>query len=254
MDILLNKERQTLLDYLTHVKISLKEWIFADVRLTEQSDKTFAISEAATLLQSHFEDKEGKIYICDDQKILMLLRWGKDRSAEHIRENIKKQLPEGSCEIRAYESTDSGLMKLELLMTCQKQRDAQSIAEIRSLRQENIIFVADDDMYMRLLVKKGITTPATFFELADGSDVLPAYKKHGPDILFLDIHLPHSNGLEILHDILSLDPDAYVVMLSADSSRENVEQAIRSGAKGFLTKPFTKDKLQAFIKKCPTIF
>ena len=253
MDILRNGQRQTLLDYLMRVKTSLHEWLFVDVRLTEQPDQSFTTTHAAALLQERFSGKEGKIYIFNEQDILMLLCWGKDRSEEHITEQVRHHLPEGSCEVHVYESTTNGLMKLKMLITRQKQPVLNSIADRRRQRQENIVLVADDDMYMRMLVKKGISTKATLHELGDGSDVLPAYEKHAPNILFLDIHMPHIDGLGILHSIQSIDPEAYVIMLSADSSRENVEHAISKGAKGFLTKPFTKEKLQNFIQKCPTI-
>jgi DNA-binding NarL/FixJ family response regulator len=42
-------------------------------------------------------------------------------------------------------------------------------------------------------------------------------------------------------------------MLSADSSQGNVAHAMQQGAKGFMAKPFAKDKLLEHLKKCPTI-
>ncbi len=253
MDILRHGQRQTLLDYLTRVKASLEEWLFVDVRLTEPSDPTFSVADAAALLQENFNGKEGKIYIFNDRDILMLLRWGKERSAEHISEDVKKHLPAGSCEVHVCESSANGLLQLKISLSPQKTQETQSINALRRLRPENVILIADDDMYMRLLVKKGITTPATILELADGGEVLAAYQKQMPDVLFLDIHMPHVDGLEILRGIQAIDPESYVIMLSADSSRENVEEAIHKGAKGFMTKPFSKEKLQGFIQKCPTI-
>ena len=72
MEILSHKNHQELLDYLPHVKSSLKEWLFVDVRLTGNSDKNFVISNAADLIHSLFESKEGKLFICNDREILML--------------------------------------------------------------------------------------------------------------------------------------------------------------------------------------
>jgi two-component system chemotaxis response regulator CheY len=116
---------------------------------------------------------------------------------------------------------------------------------------ENIIvLVADDDMYMRLLVKKGVGVGTVVHEVADGSEVLSAYKTHVPNILFLDIHMPNLEGPIVLRSILEFDPNAYIVMLSADSTPENVKMTSQYGAKGFLGKPFTKEKLQDYVKKC----
>ncbi len=82
---------------------------------------------------------------------------------------------------------------------------------------------------------------------------LDKYTNIAPDILFLDINLPDVTGHELLEKILILDPDAYVIMLSGNCDRDNITQAISKGAKGFIAKPFTKDKLFQYIDRCPTI-
>ena len=250
MEILSYKNHQELLDYLPHVKSSLREWLFVDVRLTENSDKDFAITDAADLIHSLFESKEGKLYICNDREILMLLRWGQSHDLVEITKSVEERLPAGSCEIHVREPTPEGIAKFEMLITYRKP---VGLADIRRARQEKIILVADDDMYMRMLVKKGANEGITVHEVADGKYVLASYKKYIPDILFLDIHMPNTEGTNNLQNILFIDPKAYIIMLSADSSRENVELTAHKGAKGFLTKPFTKEKLQEYIRKCPTV-
>ena len=52
----------------------------------------------------------------------------------------------------------------------------------------------------------------------------------------------------MLGQILGFDPQAYVVMLSGNSYMEDVTKAMKAGAKGFVTKPFPKDKLLNYIK------
>ncbi|MGE3624284.1 MAG: response regulator transcription factor [Bdellovibrionales bacterium] len=245
-----HKNQQELLDYLPHIKSFLKEWLFVDVRLTENSDKDFTIGNAAELLHALFESKEGKLYICNDREILMLLRWGARPDPARIARSVEEKLPQGSCDVHVHESTPEGIAKFEMLITYRKP---VSLADIRRARTEKIVLVADDDMYMRMLVKKGAGEGLTVHEAADGKDILSAYKKHVPDMLLLDIHMPNMDGTAVLRDVLAVDPKAYVIMLSADSSRENVEQTLQKGAKGFLTKPFTKEKLQEYIRKCPTI-
>jgi two-component system chemotaxis response regulator CheY len=197
-----------------------------------------------------FRNKEGKLYICNNREILMLLRWGPNHNTAEISKSVEERLPAGSCEVHAHEPTPEGIAKFEMLITYKKP---VALADLRRARREKIILIADDDMYMRMLVKKGASDGATVHEIADGGEVLAAYKKYVPDILFLDIHMPNKEGTDILQDILALDSNAYIIMLSADSSRENVSLALKQGAKGFLTKPFTKEKLQEYIRKCPTI-
>lgn len=252
MEILFHKHHKELLDYLPHIKSSLKEWLFVDVRLTEACDKNFTITNAADLLHSLFLDKEGKLYICNGREILMLIHWGRSYALSEITRSVEHYLPQGSCEVHAHEPTPEGLAKVEMLITYKRSSASPSLADIRSTRRENVVLIADDDMYMRMLVKKGVSSQATIHEVGDGKEVVDAYNKYAPDILFLDIHMPNVEGTSALHTILTIDPKAYVLMLSADSSRENVELTTKSGAKGFLTKPFTKDKLMEYIKKCPT--
>ncbi len=123
----------------------------------------------------------------------------------------------------------------------------------RELRNENIVLLADDDLFMRLMVKKGLGDEFQIIELADGADVVARYQEQKPDIVFLDIHLPKKNGLDVLKEIMEFDQNAYVVMLSADSTHEKVHNCRQLGAKGFITKPFTKDKLHEYLMRCPTI-
>jgi DNA-binding NtrC family response regulator len=113
--------------------------------------------------------------------------------------------------------------------------------------------IADDDMYVRKLVKKGMESHVQVHEVVDGNEVLAAYREYVPDVVFLDIHMPSKDGTEVLKELLIADPQAYVIMLSADSSLSNVEWSMRQGAKGFLTKPFTRGKLLEYISRCPTI-
>lgn len=82
---------------------------------------------------------------------------------------------------------------------------------------------------------------------------MAAYEEHMPDIIFLDIHLPNISGLKIMNQIQKRDPDAYIVMISADSIMDNVQKAKANGCKAFFTKPFTKDRILESLKDCASI-
>jgi len=117
----------------------------------------------------------------------------------------------------------------------------------------NRVLIADDNTFIRFLVKKWLEAEAQIIEIAHGKDVLDAYKEHAPNVVFLDIHLPGRNGKDILKDILAYHKEAYVVMLSADSMKENVLFASNNGAKAFITKPFTRETLHRYFSMCQTI-
>ena len=78
----------------------------------------------------------------------------------------------------------------------------------------------------------------------DGINALQQMKRLTFDVVFLDIEMPKQNGLETLKLIQQQHPNVFVVMLSCHSSLENVQQAIKNGAQGFIVKPFTTDKIR----------
>lgn len=254
MEIVNQKNHEELLRYLPYVKLSIQDWLFVDVRLTDLQEAGISIEKAAESVHALFKSREGKIYVCNEQEILMIVRWGKEMPASIVADSVGKALPEKGCQIFVQEPTMGGIAKLEILITYKKPVLVLSPADIRATRRENIVMVADDDMYMRLLVRKGLGPQYSVIEIADGKEITESYQKTNPDILLLDIHMPNMNGTNVLQEVLKKDPKAFVVMLSADSSRENVQAAAHKGAKGFLTKPFSREKLQEYVNKCPTIF
>ncbi|MEJ0062559.1 MAG: response regulator [Alphaproteobacteria bacterium] len=252
MEILFRKDSGKLLDYLPRIQSSLREWRLIDVRLLSP-DKHFTPADAANSIDALFKDKDGKIYICNDNEALALLHWGENGALAEITENVQRCLLADRCEVHAREPTPEGLIKLKTLAEYKEPNGPPSMADIRGTRRQNVILLADDDMFMRILVKNAISSQAATREVEDGNEIMAAYMQYVPDILFLDIHMPNREGTVVLGDILAADPAAYVVMLSADGSQENIETAMRKGAKAFLTKPFTKDQLMEYIQKCPTI-
>lgn len=115
------------------------------------------------------------------------------------------------------------------------------------------ILVADDDFYMRNLVKLALADMLNVVEVDSGDKVLAAYKENQPSAVLLDIHMPKQGGKEVLKAILAFDPKAHVTMLSADSALDNVKHTHLGGAKGFIAKPFTKDTLLKYVLSCPAL-
>jgi len=258
MEIIYQKDQTELLKFLVQAKQSLKEWLFVEIRLMEGYNSSFTINDAAKLLYTLYKEREGKVYICNNHEILMLLRESGKHVVSHVTKTIKEYFPEGSCEVEVYEPTPEGMRKLELKFTSRKKEDLDRgepipFAGIRNLRQENVILVADDDMYIRSLVRTSINGKASVHEVSAGDEVLSSYKRLVPDVLFLDLHLPNKDGVGVLQEIMAIDPKAYVIILSSDIEREKVSLTLQKGAKGFLAKPFVKEKLQKYVQQCPTI-
>lgn len=88
-------------------------------------------------------------------------------------------------------------------------------------------------------------------EAADGAAGLAAAREHRPDLIFCDVMMPQLSGLEVLA-ALQLEPALRkipFVFLSASAESERLEEALRLGASGYVTKPFNFAQLQAVLKQ-----
>lgn len=115
------------------------------------------------------------------------------------------------------------------------------------------VFVVDDDAMSRSLIRVSLQGEHQIAFCSDGTQALSGYVKYAPDVLFLDIGLPYKNGHELIQDILSVDPKAYIIMFSGLKDKSNVLKAIENGAKGYITKPFSRDHLLRYISKSPSV-
>lgn len=130
---------------------------------------------------------------------------------------------------------------------------AEEIHARRAHRTAPEFMIIEDDAFSRKLVENVLQKKYALTGLGEATHALDTYARIAPDLLFLDINLPDVTGHELLEKILTLDPNAYVVMLSGNADQANITQAMGKGAKGFIAKPFTREKLFQYIERCPTI-
>lgn len=132
--------------------------------------------------------------------------------------------------------------------------DAELVRTIRARRKARSVFevmIVEDDPFSRKLIINSLRGDFTISSAEDGQAAIMLYAVKAPDIVFLDIELPDITGHDVLHKLMMTDPEACIVMLSGNGNRENVMRAMSSGAKGFVGKPFTREKLIAYIQRCP---
>lgn len=113
------------------------------------------------------------------------------------------------------------------------------------------ILIVDDSLVQRTilkihLIKEGHSVIA---ETGKGQNVLKLYNDTKPDIVLLDIVMPDANGIAILDQLMNEDPNAKVIMCSATAIQNIVLESIQLGAKHFLVKPITREKLLFTIHK-----
>ena len=107
------------------------------------------------------------------------------------------------------------------------------------------ILLVDDAQFMREMIKKILTDKGytEVYQAVDGADGVAKYSELTPDLVLMDITMPNMDGLEALKTIKAQNPGATVVMCSAMGQEAMVMDAIKSGAKDFIVKPFKPDRV-----------
>ena len=82
----------------------------------------------------------------------------------------------------------------------------------------------------------------------DGKAAVATFKEIQPDIVLLDLIMPGQSGMETLEQILAIDPDATVVIVSSLGTESAVHDCLTTGAKSFLQKPFSRDDFIIFMR------
>lgn len=131
--------------------------------------------------------------------------------------------------------------------------NVKTVAERRASRDESVIMVVDDDQLARTLVGNVLEKEFSLSFAKNGKQALRKFVDSAPDVVFLDIGLPDISGHHVLEVVFQIDPDAYVIMFSGRKDKENMLKALRTGAQGFVGKPFTREKLFQYIEKSPFI-
>lgn len=116
------------------------------------------------------------------------------------------------------------------------------------------IMVVDDSRVVQMQLQKILTD--TDYEIItccqSGEEALSMYDQVLPDLVTMDILMPGMDGLETARMILKKHPDARIIMVSSLAYDDTVNEASTIGTKGFVYKPFDRDKLllaleQAFV-------
>lgn len=110
---------------------------------------------------------------------------------------------------------------------------------------DNKILIVDDAAFMRMMIRDTLKKNGyeNLLEASDGEIAVQLFKTEKPDLVIMDITMPNKNGLEALKEIREIDTNARIVMCSAMGQESMVVEAIRSGAKDFIVKPFKADRV-----------
>jgi two-component system, chemotaxis family, chemotaxis protein CheY len=112
------------------------------------------------------------------------------------------------------------------------------------------IMVVDDAAFMRMRCSKLLQDNGyEVLEAANGIEAVEKYVKFKPDGVLMDITMPDMDGIATLKRLVELDSQAKVAMVTAMGQQSLVIEALKSGARDFVVKPFNAERVLAAVKK-----
>jgi two-component system, chemotaxis family, chemotaxis protein CheY len=111
------------------------------------------------------------------------------------------------------------------------------------------LMIVDDSNLMRRRIERS----QQFEELelvgtaADGIEALDLFKRTDPDVVTMDITMPHMDGIECIAQLVAMKPAIRILVVSALADKATAVEAMERGANGFLNKPFSDRQLNEAI-------
>lgn len=117
------------------------------------------------------------------------------------------------------------------------------------------ILIVDDSPVSRKMLKSCIPKDmgCQFVEAGDGLAGIESYKKHRPDVTFMDLTMPVMDGITALTEILKYDKPAIVIVLTADIQIKSINRALDAGAFLVVKKPPTRERIQDVLSQAEAV-
>jgi two-component system chemotaxis response regulator CheY len=118
------------------------------------------------------------------------------------------------------------------------------------------VLLVDDEAYFRVFVGKVLrkSMPCSVTEAKNGQEALAHCKTNNPDLIILDISMPHMDGVQALTAIRAIKPDTPVIMLTSIAEEKVVEECVKQDASYFIRKDVGADKLQTELQDMLRMF
>lgn len=111
--------------------------------------------------------------------------------------------------------------------------------------------VVDDSHSMRRIIARTVQLcgELEIDEAADGDEAIQLYEPGKYDIILTDRNMGEKTGVDLIRTVRDQEPEVPIIMVSADSHKTCVVEAIEAGVTDYLAKPFTSDMLQEKLEK-----
>ncbi len=104
------------------------------------------------------------------------------------------------------------------------------------------VLLVDDSEFIRLNIRKYLEQMGHVVvgEARNGSEAIEQFMQLAPTVVTMDVIMPRMNGLQAMKQILDINPDVKILVVTAMAHEPVIKKALKMGAVGFITKPFTK--------------
>jgi two-component system, chemotaxis family, chemotaxis protein CheY len=108
------------------------------------------------------------------------------------------------------------------------------------------LLIVDDSSVVRLAIQRDLESGniTEVDQAGDGEEAVRLYREKQHDLITLDITMPRMDGLTCLENLLEINPEAKILIISALRDRATALIALKRGARGFLCKPINPEELR----------
>jgi DNA-binding NtrC family response regulator len=114
---------------------------------------------------------------------------------------------------------------------------------------ERILIVEDEDLMRELLTKILANEQYRIFQASSGEEALRLLQDQTFDLVLTDLRLKGMNGLQLLSEVRTFDPEIVVIVMTAYASVETAVEAMRKGAYDYITKPFINEEIRVMLRR-----
>jgi two-component system chemotaxis response regulator CheY len=117
-------------------------------------------------------------------------------------------------------------------------------------RPRRMIIVDDSNIIRRRIERsQQIVNLEVVGSASNGEEAIELFRRTDPDVVTMDITMPHMDGIECVERLVAMKPDVLVLVISALADKATAVEAMEKGANGFLNKPFTDRQLNEALEE-----
>jgi len=125
------------------------------------------------------------------------------------------------------------------------------ISDVRDVAQPLRLLIVDDSNIIRRRIERSQRLPQlqVVGTARDGQEAVARFIETDPDVVTMDITMPHMNGIECVERLVQMKPGVLILIVSALADKATAVEAMEKGANGFLNKPFSDRQLNEALEE-----